>query len=784
MSIPNPLGAPGPLLRPLTPLIGRAGDVAAIRAWVANDGVRLVTLTGPGGVGKTRLASELVSLLASHFPDGASFVPLGPLRDGSLVLPVIAQSLGVREAAGEPITTRLAATLGRGRQLLVVDNAEHVLPATAAVTIELLVACPNLVVLVTSRQRLALQGEREYPVSPLDVAGTGGAIHTDEHDLPDAMRLLLERAQAVKPDFAVTPENVDIMRRICERLDGLPLAIELAAARIKVLPPGALLERLQHRLPLLAGGGPHLPARQQTMHDTVAWSYDLLTHAEQALFRRLAVFAGGFSLVAAERVVAGPAEDLAIGIGTEAVFDGIASLVEKSLLFPAAEAGQPRFGMLETIRDVALERLQASGEAQTIRNRHLAYALAFAEEHGPVAPAGQPCLRLSQLDSMTTFAAEEDNLRAALEWAIAAADTESAHRLLAPLAGYWMIRGRLRERRDFSARVLSIPGDADTILRAKTLVGLGWAAFSLSQEQAALTATEKGLAICRQHGDDLGMAYALDLLGTLALERGEYTTARMLLWDAREAGDLAADPVMNAWILHHLGALATFEQQFDRAEALLEESLALWRSLGDAFGLGPVLHSVAYVAVERKEEGRAARLFMEALSLWRAVGDELFIPSIFEEVAVRYASGAEAAMLLAAAAKLRTQTGLAIESTFEETFERRCAELRSALGDEGWTDAKAAGEALSLTDAVALAEIWLNRATDEGVGSAPHPFGLSPRESEVLKLVASGLSNHQIAQRLFISLPTVKVHVRAILTKLGLESRTAAAAFAIRNGLV
>jgi len=430
----------------LTPLLGREREVAAVAGLLARDGVRLVTLTGPGGVGKTRLAIEIAGRRSDASPDGAVFVGLAPVADPALVVPAIAQALGVREAEDRPLAQRVADALRLRRLVLVLDNCEHVLDA-APVVAELLAACPDLTVLATSRVRLRLSAEQEYPVPPLALTDAADADAAD-HLHPAALRLFADRARAVQPDFALTPENAPVVADICRRLDGLPLAIELAAARIKVVPPPALLARLERRLPLLTGGGRDMPARHRTMRDTIAWSYDLLLPDEQSLFRRRAVFVGGFDLAAAEAVAARD------GSSGDEVFDGVAALVEQSLLRQEEGAGgDPRFGMLETVREFGLDRLVADGDEVAVRDRHAVWCLRVIETAWPPrATTSRSGEALARLD------AERDNVRAALAWVIARADADSALRLAGGLAEHWWLRGTFSEGRSWLDRAMALPG--------------------------------------------------------------------------------------------------------------------------------------------------------------------------------------------------------------------------------------------------------------------------------------------------------------------------------------
>ncbi|HUG38092.1 MAG TPA: AAA family ATPase, partial [Candidatus Limnocylindrales bacterium] len=477
-----------------TTLLGRAREVAAARERVLRDDVRLLTLTGPGGTGKTRLALQVAAELIDHFADGVFFVPLAPISDPGLVASTVALTLGIRDPGGRPVLENLREHLRDRQILLVLDNFEQILLAAPLVG-ELLAVCRGLKVLVTSRAPLELRGEQEFPVPPL-------ALPDPKHPPPiealgqyGAVALFIERATAIRPDFAVTNDNAPAVAEICVRLDGLPLAIELAAVWIRLLSPQAMLTRLERRLPLLTGGARDLPARQQTLRGAIAWSYDLLDEGERALFRRLAIFVGGCTLEAAE-AVCNPEGDLGLD-----VLDGVASLVAKSLLRQEeGPEGEPRFGMLETIREYGLEQL----EADATRGRHAAFFLAFAEEAEPKLLGAEQVTWLQRLE------AEHDNFRAVLGRSrVGEVAADVGLRLAGALQWYWRVRGLLGEGRGWAETMLALPGAAArTAARARALN----AAARLANLQADYTAARplalESAAIAREVGDLAGVARA------------------------------------------------------------------------------------------------------------------------------------------------------------------------------------------------------------------------------------------------------------------------------------
>jgi predicted ATPase/DNA-binding XRE family transcriptional regulator len=491
----------------LTPFIGREREVQEVRHRLLHPYVRLLTLTGPGGVGKTRLGLEVAGRVLDQFADGVCFVALAPISDPALVPSAIAQALQVRQGVGQSVSEALKQYLQGKQLLLVLDNFERLLEAGPPLA-QLLAACPRLKVLVTSRVVLRLQGEHSYEVPTLRLPTAGDRPSPEQLGRYEGIRLFMQRAQAANSRFTITTENAPAVIELCRRLDGLPLAIELAAARVSVLPPEAVLARLGNRLGLLTGGARDLPRRQRTLRATLDWSYDLLSIAERSLFARLAVLVGGWTLEAAEAVCD-------VGNETE-VLQHMSALVDKSLVQQQANIHhEPRFTMLETVREYALERLEKSGELQRLRRRHASYFLELAEEE---ERASQGPLQREWLDRLET---EHDNLRAALAWSLTSlGDTEMGLQLTGALSHFWYIREHHSESRMWLQSALE-RGSAATAARAKVLVGAGRLAWFQGELARANTLLEESLTLYQALGDDAGAAFALLVLGRIAVSQGD-----------------------------------------------------------------------------------------------------------------------------------------------------------------------------------------------------------------------------------------------------------------------
>jgi predicted ATPase len=633
----------------------------------------------------------------------------------------VAQVLGVREAGGEPPRAGLERFLRGKRLLLVLDNVEHLLPAAPLVA-DLLAACPDLKVLATSRAPLRLRGERQLPVPPLGLPDPDRLPPLGQLAAVEAVELFVARAQDVKPDFALSEANAPAVAEIVRRLDGLPLALELAAARVNVLPPAALLARLERRLPLLTGGAQDLPARQRTLRDTIAWSHDLLPPEEQVLFRRLAVFAGECTLEAAE-----PVANAAGEVGMD-LLDGVSSLVDKSLLrqddrsVPEGNP-EPRFGMLETIREYALERLDAAGEAEATRRAHAAHFLALAEGLRPrIEGADEPAV-------LARYDAEHANLRAALAWALDRGEADVGLRLVAALWKFWYLRKHLAEGRSWLQRALAEGAAAAPGLRAEALYAASSFAGTQGDYAAATRACEEGLALARRAGDPLRVAMHLFSLGMTASGLGDRPRARARF---EEALTLARglDPShpfathLLANVLRNLGGAVEGEPA---ATPLLEEALAIWRARGDPSAIANALDGLGDVARLRGDGARAAALYREALAGRAEVGEREGIADSLERLAWLAAAGPgaeRAARLFGAAEALREEIAVPRRPREGAEHGRGVAAARSALGAEAFAVAWEAGRALPLeqavTEALASAEA-IASADAESAGTPAAP---------------------------------------------------------------
>lgn len=792
-----------------TRLIGRESELGTLTAWLHEHDVRLLTLTGPPGIGKTRLAVEVAHCLAGEFGDGAFFVDLTPIRDHALVASTVARTLGVREAPDRPILKYVLDFLAEKHILLVLDSFEQVIDAAPDVA-ALLDACPGVKILVTSREPLHLRWEREFPVASLTVPDLTRLPDPRELTVFPAIALFVDRARAVRPNFALDAETGPAVAEICARLDGLPLAIEMAAALVKALSPQTIVQRLERPLDLLRSSGRGLPRRHQTLRLAIAWSYELLPPSEQALFRRLAVFARGCTLETAAAVC--DVQDQ-----TELI-ERLVALVDKSLLLQEPQPdGSERFRVLESLRDFGLEQLSKTGELETTGRRHAEFFLEVA------ARAESGMRGADQKRWLNLMETEHDNFRAALAWALRGGDPELALGLAAALHWFWFLRGYLSEGRRWLDRVLSTsPQPSVNRARALTAAGLlAWAQGDYSQAAALL---QDGLALSRHHGATWEAAYALHFLahvadsqgnparavelyeeslkifrettetwgialtlscmGRATSRAGDYPRAMALLEESqaffRELGDL----IVFAHSLYNFGAIAVQQGDSSKARPLLEEGLHIYSDLGDRIGVAESLNMLARLAHQDGQHAPATARYGDSLRLARDIGHKQAMAASLAgltELAAEQRQPERAVRLFSAAEGLRTTINAPWTAANLARYDQMLARLRLKLGDSRFSEAWAAGQAMPLGKAVeeALASPVSTSTPSSGRPSGP----LTRRESEVAALIAQGLSNRQIAVALYITERTVETHVQNMLNKLGFHARTQIAAWASVHGL-
>jgi non-specific serine/threonine protein kinase len=763
---------------PALPLVGRTDELARIEELIAGDGVRLVTLTGPGGVGKTFLAQHAAAALEPLLPDGVVFVALGSLESAAEVLPAVARSIGLRESGARTLEAQLIATLADHSTLLVLDNFEHVTVAASAVS-ALLAACPRVRVLTTSRSSLRIAGEHDVPVPPLA--------------LDEAVELLVERARAVAPGFELSHENEESVIELCRRLDCLPLAIELAAARAKLLSPAEILERAASPLAFLTSGRRDAPERQRTLRATIDWSYALLDERERAAFRGLAVFARGCTLDAAS-LVAG------------AEVDTLDSLVDKSLVRRSAPAGATRVDLLETIREFAHDALVDNGEWEERTDLHASYFLALARTLEPELSSPRALAILERID------AEYDNLLVALARLLEAGDARAVE-LAATSWRLWYLRGRISEGRRWLGRVLDAPIGAAGAARARAAVGAATLALHQADYEVAASLAADALAFAREGGHDAIACAAVRTLALVARDQGEHATARSLARQAVDEAQAIGDDYQRALALSCLARVEFFaganraslrlhaeaeqlfeehgnpaelaaerlflgfcriaESDFDGAGPLLEEALENASRLDDRWQTALALGGLLRVAAARGDVAQAIDHASDALAICTAIDERFLAAMCIVGLADALQPGVRTARLLGGADALRMGVGAKWPMLLAKEYRRAIEAARESLAPDAFAVAFTEGRALTLP--AALAEV-------EGSRTPSRP-DLTAREVEVLRLVARGLTNQQVAAELVVSERTVHAHLRSMYKKLAIGSRSAATRYALEHGL-
>jgi predicted ATPase/DNA-binding CsgD family transcriptional regulator len=817
---------------PRSSFVGREREIEEVERGLAST--RLLTLTGVGGSGKTRLALEVARDLLEAYPDGAWLVALAPLSEEALVPKAVAEALGVPERSREPLSDTLAEVLGERRLLLVLDNCEHLLEASARLVDNLLDSCPSSRILATSRESLGVEGEVRWLVPPLSVPEPRQATPSSEElEAYESVRLFVERAKGRDPTFSLNPQNALAVGEICRMLEGIPLALELAAARVGTLSIEQISQRLTDSLNLLTGGGRTRLPRQQTLEGTLDWSHGLLSEEEKKLFGRLSVFAGGWTLEAAEAVGVGG------GIEKREVLDLLSGLVEKSLVVArGSDQRGVRYRMLEPVRHYAREKLEEEGEAEEVRRRHATFLLALAEDAEPRLRTPEDAEWLERLER------EHDNTRATLSWALEKGEAELALRLGGALGVFWQAHGHWSEGRKWLEGALAKDARASVgapaAVRIKALEALFWLTYDQFDLARMEAVAQEAVELGAEAEIGSGLAASLRImLGTRAWVGGDYERGKDLLEESLAISRKADDKVKIAEALFQLGGAVSGLGDIARAKEVYEEGIAVCREVGYTYRLPDILLSLGYVCLLEGDYERGAALNGEAIGLyrergnrghlqyaldnlgWAALlqgdrerartsyqeslvvckesGDKLIASESLEGMACISGADGEAlraGRLFGAARALKETLRAAVayqhgpeEEAWREPY---LTTARSLLGEDSWEEVMAQGRAMSMEEAIeqALSEEEASTSTPSSTleqasaSSLPeHPAGLTSREVEVLELVAEGLTNAQIAQRLFLSPRTVHRHLNSVYHKLGVRSRTAATRFAMEHGL-
>jgi predicted ATPase/DNA-binding CsgD family transcriptional regulator len=760
----------------LSSFVGRMEALATVQHLLAKT--RLLTLSGPGGVGKTRLALEAARALQEAFEDGVWWVDLSPLGEPGLVAQSVIEALALPDDPTRSEVALLRRYLRHKSLLLVLDNCEQVIGECAELAQQLLSRCARLRILATSREALGVAGEAVWSVPPLSIPCLDGIPTLESLTQSESGQLFLERARAVQPDLPTTEPVVSAMAQVCCRLDGIPLAIELAAARVHVLSVPEIAARLDDRFRLLRGGSRTAPPRHQTLKAAIDGSYDLLAEPERQLFRRLAVFVGGFTLEGAEAVagdVAGPET-----VSAMSLVDLLSRLVTKSLVVVIA-GQQTRYRMLETLRQYAWERLVAAGELEQMRRRHMAYYLQFAER------AEQGLYGGDQVEWLKSLEIEYDNLRTALLWCAEVGSPEDGLRLAASLGGFWLRVGYLTEGSGWLERALAACQHTGPV-RAWALYQAGRLAELRGDYEQALAFAKQSLTLSQELEDERAIARALGLMGWITHAQGDRDRARPLLEQGLAMARKTGDERTVARILIYLSDLRLRQAALDEVDPLLYESLALYEGMGDKWGMAWAHGTLGEVARLRRDYAQAVAHLQLSLVLYQDLDSRSEIPYPLEALALAAADQGQfeqAARLWGAASGLRSAVHARLQPSYEADYAPTLARARAALGQKAFASAWAEGRTMTLAQTLSLAMATEVASPEEPAPAEPrgHTYGLTPREIEVLRLVSTGLTDAQIAEKLVISPRTVAKHLQSIYSKLYLPSRSAATRWAIEHDL-
>jgi predicted ATPase/DNA-binding CsgD family transcriptional regulator len=762
----------------LTSFIGRDPEIAEVQHRIPHT--RLLTLSGSGGCGKTRLALRVAADSMGSFPDGVWFVDLAPLADPALVPAAVAAALNVAEHPGKTLTETLERYLQAKRLLLILDNCEHVLSGAADLTVTLLQSAPNLTVLATSREPLGVAGEAVWRVPPLSLPDATAVPHPESLMSFDAVRLFAERAAFSEPGFTLTKENAAGVVRICWLLDGIPLAIEFAAAQVKALSVQQIAARLDERFRLLAGPRRTALLHHQSLRAALDWSYDLLSQKERAVFRRLSVFAGGWGLEAAEAVCPGREVN-----GNE-ILHLLTQLVDKSLVIAETSSDEARYRMLETTRQYAQARLLESGEEAETRTRHCNWYLELAERAEQWIRGPEETAWLNRME------AEHDNLRAALGWSAAGGqDGETALRLATAVLPLWESHTHWSEGRERLEAVLAGTRDKSRV-RPKALYGAAILAWYHRDHDRAAALFEESLALAQELGDQGAVGRALYGCGLVPMYRGEFAKATALFERSLEISRRIEDKSFSARILAQMGVAARRKGDYAKSMSWSEEGLAMSRAVGAPGGIGYTLRLTGHAVRLLGQLGRAAALYRESLTLFETTGDKWVATECIEGLALIAAAEGEfdrAARLFGIAAGARETFGITISRPGPQDQWRLETRTRERLGPDAFAAAWDDGRAMTLERGIEYALRTKAQERDTAAGGLRPKSGavndgspLTPREHEIAVLIARGLSNREIASQLDLAKRTAETHVQNILNKLNVNSRAGIAAWAVEHG--